>query len=401
MFAELTFPGFLVIVGTLIGFVVVTALVWWFVSRLVSLVLGKFDSMVLLEVMDYSRPISRWLSAIVTLMLLTATVFVVITQMGVDTSGVLAIARSQGALIGGWVGPRMLRIILIIVLSLLAMRIITKLAPKAVRLMVRDRESVAGSVEVEKRANTLEGVVKGALTAFIMVIAVFTILAELGVPIGPMLTGVGIAGIAVGFGAQHIVKDMISGMFILLEDQYRVGDVVRVAGTAGLVEDVNLRRTVLRDLDFIQHFIPNGEITVASNFTKEKSRVHMNIQVAYKENLDHAISVLNAVGEELSVDSYFGPLITDQIKVLRVDSFDESGISIKVLGETYPLKQWEVGGEFRKRVKAAFDNEGIEIPFPHRTLYWGNNVETKIVQLTEKLEEATQKGRQTPLEDAP
>ena len=162
----------------------------------------------------------------------------------------------------------------------------------------------------------------------------------------------------------------------MLEDQYRVGDVAKIAGVAGLVEDINLRRTTLRDLDYIQHIIPNGEIRVASNYTKEKSRVNLNVEVAYKEDLDKVMGVITKVGQDLADDPEFGPLILDPIKPLRVDSFGESGISIKILGETKPIQQWYVAGEFRKRLKFAFDKEAIEIPFPHRTLYWGDVVDT-------------------------
>jgi small conductance mechanosensitive channel len=186
-----------------------------------------------------------------------------------------------------------------------------------------------------------------------------------------------VAGIAIGFGAQNLVRDFLAGVFVILEDQYRVGDVVRIAGIAGLVEDINLRRTILRDLDGIVHVVPNGEVRTASNFTKEKSRVNLDIVVAYKEDLDRVIEVLNRVGKELSEDPYFGPLITQPIQVLGVNEFQDSGIAIKVLGETRPIRQWEVAREFRKRVKKAFDQEGIEIPFPHRTIYWGTGVESQ------------------------
>jgi small-conductance mechanosensitive channel len=149
------------------------------------------------------------------------------------------------------------------------------------------------------------------------------------------------------------------------------------------VEDISLRRTLLRDQDFIAHTIPNGEVQIASNFTKEKSRVNLNISVAYKEDIDKVIEVINQVGQGLSDDPYFGTLIRDPLKVLRVDAFEESGIAIKVLGETLPIYQWDVAREFRRRIKRAFDEQGIEMPFPHRTVYWGAGVETRVRQLVE------------------
>lgn len=382
MIIQLTTPALIVIIVSVVGFLAAAALLWWLIPRLVGRVLRAIDSMVLLDVVGYTRPISRFLILVSVAMLFIAMVFTVLTQIGVDTSGVQAAARGNGAAVGRWLGPRVLRTLLIIGLVIVGLRLISRFAPKMVRLLLKSRRgNEAIMLEAERRAHTLEGVAVATFSVALVIIALLMLLSEYGVPIGPLLAGAGIAGIAIGFGAQSLVKDIISGVFILLEDQYREGDVVRIATISGVVEDIDLRRTVLRDLDFIQHYIPNGEITTASNFTKEKSRVNLNVQVAYKENLDHAIDVLNRVGQSLSEDEYFGPLILDPIKVLRVDSFDDSGISIKVLGETLPIRQWEVTGEFRKRIKKAFDEEGIEIPFPHRTLYWGAGEETKIRQM--------------------
>jgi len=198
------------------------------------------------------------------------------------------------------------------------------------------------------------------------------ILSELGVNIGPLLAGAGIAGIAIGFGAQSLVRDVLSGLFIIMENQYGKGDVVRIADIAGLVEEVNIRRTILRDLDGIVHVVPNGEIRVASNFTKEYSRVNLNISVAYGEDLDHAMQVINRVGREMAEEEYWAEAILKPPEALRVDNLGDSGIDIKILGETKPIRQWEVMGELRKRLKKAFDEEGIEIPWPHTKIYFGD-----------------------------
>ncbi|MDD4931752.1 MAG: mechanosensitive ion channel family protein, partial [Candidatus Colwellbacteria bacterium] len=203
-------------------------------------------------------------------------------------------------------------------------------------------------------------------------IAVFMILAELDINIAPILTGVGVAGIAIGFGAQTLVKDFVAGLFIIMENQYRVGDVVTIAGISGLVERIDLRRTVLRDLDGIQHIVSNGEIRVASNFTKEVSRVNLDISVSYGTDLDHAINVINRVCKEISADPKWSPFILKTPEVLRVNKLGDSGIDLKVLGETKPMRQWDVTGEIRKRIKKAFDEEGIEIPWPHTKIYFGN-----------------------------
>ncbi|SVC12570.1 uncharacterized protein METZ01_LOCUS265424, partial [marine metagenome] len=185
------------------------------------------------------------------------------------------------------------------------------------------------------------------------------------------LGGFGIAGIAVGFGAQYLVRDLIAGVFILAENQYRTGDVVTVAGTSGLVESINLRRTVLRDLDGQVIVIPNGEISVAFNKTKYWSRVNLDIGVAYKEDVDRVVEVLNEVGEEIAADPYYGLMLITPPQVLRLDSLDDSAVTFKMLGDCKPMKQWEITGEMRKRIKIRLDNEGIEIPFPHQTVYWG------------------------------
>jgi len=193
-----------------------------------------------------------------------------------------------------------------------------------------------------------------------------------GIPIAPVLAGFGIAGIALGFGAQYLIRDLIAGIFIILENQYRVGDVARVADIGGLVEDITLRKTVLRDLDGIVHHVPNGEIRVASNFTRGFSRVNLNVSVGYGTDLDHAISVINRVGKELAEDDKWREIIKSPPQVLRVDNLGDSGIDIKILGDVEPIRQWDVMGELRLRLKKAFDAEGIEIPWPHTKVYFGN-----------------------------
>jgi small conductance mechanosensitive channel len=226
--------------------------------------------------------------------------------------------------------------------------------------------------EVRKRADTLSSVLIAAGQVFIIVIAAFIVLSELGINIGPILAGAGIVGIAIGFGAQSLVKDIIAGVFIIMENQYRVGDVVKIADISGLVEQINLRRTVLRDLDGIVHTVPNGEIRVASNLTKEWARVNLNISVSYGTDLDHAIAVINRVCQEMAQEPEWAPLIIKTPQVLRVDNLGDSGIDLKILGDTKPIRQWDVMGEIRKRVKKTFDEEGIEIPWPHTKVFFGN-----------------------------
>jgi small conductance mechanosensitive channel len=227
--------------------------------------------------------------------------------------------------------------------------------------------------ETQKRVATLSSVLVASGTVIIAIIAIFTILPEFGVNIAAALAGLGIAGLAISFGAQTLIRDIIAGIFILLEDQYRVGDVVNIAGIGGLVEQIGLRRTVLRDLDGVVHSVPNGEIKTASNVTKGFSRVNLNISVAYGENLDHVIEIINKVCQEMAEDPKWKADFITIPKVLRVDKLGDSGIDIKILGDTKASRQWDIMGELRLRLKKTFDKEGIEIPWPHTKVYFGNS----------------------------
>jgi len=263
-----------------------------------------------------------------------------------------------------WLLTHGLRILLILALALVADLILRLVVPRVIRPTVARQMRGKPAEEIEQRSHTIVAVLRGSGRFVLVVWALFTILPELGVNITPMLASVGIAGIAVGFGAQSLVKDVLTGLFILVENQYSKGDVVTVAGISGQVEEVGLRRTVLRDLDGVVHHVPNSQIAVASNLTQEWSRVNLNVSVAYGEDLDRVFEVINCVGRELAADAEFGPLILKPPQVLRVEAFGESGIAIKVLGDTEPMRQWEVLGELRKRLIRAFVEEGVRVPFP-------------------------------------
>jgi small-conductance mechanosensitive channel len=273
-----------------------------------------------------------------------------------------------------WLVGHGTRIGLILVLSVAALFLLGFAGSKAIRTFIARGAPGQAEEEVRKRADTLSNVLITAGQVFIIVIAAFIILSEVGINIGPILAGAGVVGIAIGFGAQSLVKDLISGVFIIMENQYRVGDVVKIADISGLVEQINLRRTILRDLDGIVHTVPNGEIRVASNFTKEWSRVNLNISVSYGTDLDRATAVINRVCKEMAQEPEWAPLIIKTPQVLRVDNLGDSGIDLKILGDTKPIRQWDVMGEIRKRVKKAFDEEGIEIPWPHTKVFFGNPI---------------------------
>ncbi len=271
-----------------------------------------------------------------------------------------------------WLLEHGTRILIILVLGIVLWLVLKKsLPPLLRRTMARHRQKESKEA-IKKRADTLISVFIGAGKILIAMVVVFMVISELGINIMPILAGFGIAGIAVGFGAQYLIRDLIAGVFIIMENQYRVGDVVKVADIWGLVEEVNLRKTVLRDLDGAVHHVPNGEINVASNYTRKFSRINLNISVAYDTDLDHAINVINRVGQELAADEKWSKVIISAPYALRVDNLGDSGIEIKILGDVKPIEQWAVMGELRLRLKKAFDAEGIEIPWPHTKVYFGN-----------------------------
>lgn len=198
-----------------------------------------------------------------------------------------------------------------------------------------------------------------------------TLLSELGMDVMPVLTGAGILGLAVGFGAQTLIKDLISGFFMILENQVRVGDVAKINGTGGLVEAIGLRTTVLRDLEGTVHVFPNGAIATMANLTKDFSYCVLDVGVAYKEDTDQVVAVLRQVADELSADPRFTKQVLEPLDVLGVDAFEDSQVTIKIRLKTVPIKQWEIGREMRRRIKKAFDAQGIEIPFPHVSVNFG------------------------------
>lgn len=274
--------------------------------------------------------------------------------------------------ISPWFLNHGLKIIIVTVIALFARRFSGLLIERLIRKMVvSDRFS---SKEAErKREDTLIRIFSVSTTALIWILALLMVLQELGVAIGPLLAAAGIAGLAFGFGGQYLIRDLISGLFVIMENQYRIDDVVCFGDTCGLVEDISLRMTTLRDLNGTVHHVPHGEIKTVSNLSKTFARVNMNIGISYSANLEKVISVVNRVGQELADDPAWKNQIIKAPQFLRVDEFADSAVVIKILGDTQPLKQWDVAGELRKRIKIAFDKEGIEIPFPQRVIHQSNS----------------------------
>lgn len=267
-----------------------------------------------------------------------------------------------------WVLTYGIRIVGIILATILLLRFLRFAITRGVRKVITSKDFDSKIAE-EKRENTIIDILLGTARVLLWILAGMMILSELGVNIGPLLAGAGIAGLAVGFGGQYLIRDVINGLFIIWENQLRIGDVVCIGDLTGTVEHVSLRIVTLRGLDGVIHIIPNGEVKTVSNHSKGFSRVNMNVGVSYSADIDHVASVINSVGIQLSEDPEWKEKIKKAPQFLRVDNFDDSSVDLKILGDTLPGEQWAVAGEFRKRLKYAFDKEGIELPYPQRVIH--------------------------------
>jgi small conductance mechanosensitive channel len=266
-------------------------------------------------------------------------------------------------------------------LRIVGIVLIGVLAARGARLLVHGlvsavftREVAEGSSkglsadEIAKRRATIETLGARVLQSFVVVIVALMILNEFDVDVGPAVAGLGIVGIAVGFGAQSLVRDYFNGTLILLENQFSIGDVVTIAGVTGTVEDLTLRRTTLRDLDGVVHTVPNGEIKVASNRTRTWARINQDVTVSYGTDVDRATAVVDGVGREMSQDAHWKGRIIEPPHVERVEALGEYGITLKILGSVLAVDQWAASGELRKRLLAAFSANHIEIPRPQRVV---------------------------------
>lgn len=268
-----------------------------------------------------------------------------------------------------WEGPAKagMRIVLILVLAWVAASVLQRL----VRLL-RERLALRlGGAEAVGRAETLGRVVRYLIALVVGAVAIMLVLAEVGISLAPILGAAGVVGVAIGFGAQSLVKDYFSGFFILLEDQLRTGDVVTIAGIGGLVEDVTLRHVRLRDYDGHVHFVPNGLITTVTNKGRGFAYAVMDIGVAYREDVDACLDVMREVAAGLRGDAAFAERIVEDFEIAGVERWDDSAVILRGRFRVAPLAQWAVRREYLRRLKHAFDARGIEIPFPHVTLYPG------------------------------
>lgn len=261
-----------------------------------------------------------------------------------------------------------LRMVGIGVAALILVQIARRLTDRFERRISSGELGVVKKAVDVRRAKTLGGLLRTTVSIVIWAAALLMLLEQFGVSIGPLIAAAGIGGVALGFGAQNMVRDFIGGFFILLENQYDVGDVVKVAGVAGAVEELNIRTTVLRDLEGIRHVIPNGEVRISSNLTEGFSRYLMVLPISYSDDPDKAAAIAQRVTADMRKEPDWAPKMPEELTMLGVDAYGESSIDLKCFVQTTPGDQWEVGRELLKRIKKAFDEGDITIPFPHREL---------------------------------
>jgi small conductance mechanosensitive channel len=343
--------------------VLATLLVAWLVARMTRRLVQRVLVASLGDTLAPSSPLVRGplrLVGLAVFLLVTALLmFPALRLAGIDPPA--GVPRQE---IMAWAFGSGFRVALVTLLAYALIRATTLL----VKRFEYELATASGldAVERGKRARTLGGLIRNVATIAIASIAVLMILREFRIDIAPVLAGAGIAGLALGFGAQTLVRDIISGFFLILEDQVRVGDVATINGTGGLVEEINLRTVVLRDQHGAVHVFPNGAIERLANHSKDFSYYVMDLGITYGEDPDRVGAVLQGVGAELQRDPQFGPFILEPIEVLGIEGFADWSVQLKLRIKTVPLKQWVVGRELRKRIRKAFDRQGIEIPFPGR-----------------------------------
>jgi small conductance mechanosensitive channel len=312
-----------------------------------------------------------------------AMVLVILPLLGVDIAWATDALKDAGVAVLIWLRDHGVRVAVILALAVAVQQIAKGMIPKIICRSICIKRKDQYAEEVKHRAETLSNFLVVMTLIAIWFVAVFMILPEFGIQIGPLIAGAGFIGLAIGIGAQGLIRDILSGLFIIVEDQYSKGDVVKIGDIVGEVEYLGLRITRLRDVYGTSHVIPNGEVKIVSNLSKDWARVNMIISVGYDEDLDRVTEVINRVSREMREESYWGELIMETPQVLRVDNPGDSGIDIKILGKTRALKQWEVMGELRKRIKKTFDKEGFEIPWPQIKLHFGDSAMTDVLSRLE------------------
>ena len=382
-------PTLIAVVGVLVLMGIGLWLTTRFIRRLADRMEEK-DKEHIEEIERWAKQLTGFIRHAVEIVAGVAAVLIILRGLGI---GVPQLSWEQAA---AWLMGPGLRILFVLGGAFVLVRILHLLIARFSVVTVPRKGPLAEIAERRKRTDTLSGLLRMASTSVVMSVAVLIAIRELGFDIMPILTGAGIVGLAVGFGAQNLVRDLITGFFLILENQVRVGDVAIINGKGGFVEEIRLRTIVLRGLDGTVHVIPNGAITELSNMTKDFSYYVIDVGVAYKESVDRVMDVLKEIGEELQSDPAFADKILGPLEILGVDDFADSAVIIKVRIKTTPIQQWTVGRELRRRIKNTFDAQGIEIPFPHLSLYMGEATKPFAVEVAEKLGQAQAAGKSKP-----
>jgi small-conductance mechanosensitive channel len=267
-----------------------------------------------------------------------------------------------------WLLEHGIRILVILLAAFVINFVAKRFISRIIRISVT-MHSHSSVIAEQKREQTLIQIFSWTIKVMLVLVVLMLIMHEVGIPIGPMLAGAGILGLAVGFGGQYLIRDFITGFFMILENQYRIGDVVSLDQTSGVVENISLRMTTLRDLDGTVHHVPHGDIKRVANQSMDWARINLNLNISYSTDLERVIGIIDKVGLELASDPAWKEFVIKPPSFLRVEDFSESSVVLKVLGETVPLQQWSVTGELRRRIKLAFDKEGIEMPLPQRVVH--------------------------------
>jgi small conductance mechanosensitive channel len=369
MLAGLTIRAVLLTLALSAGALLVLWVVLWGVTRAIRRYADRLEE----AHRERAQEIERWAEQFTKFVRRTIEVIVAILAFAflARRLGLWGMQPLDWADVAAWAARTGLRLILIILGAYFVTRVIHFLIARLPFLSAPRGGSLRERVEREKRVTTISSMLGWVTSVVVLGIAALIILREFDVDITPILTGGAIVGVAVGFGAQHLVRDVIGGFFLILEDQVRVGDVAVINGKSGLVEAIRLRTIVLRDFDGTVHVIPNGAITELSNRTKDYSYYVIELGVAYKEDVDRVMGTLREIGNQLESDADFRDWILEPLEVVGVDAFADSAVVIKMRIKTVPRQQWVVGRELRRRIKKTFDERGIEIPFPHLSVYFG------------------------------
>lgn len=366
---NLSLQQYLPTIIALSGFLALMWIALWLSKRTIHRIaarMGEEDKEHLEDIERWAGQLTRFVRRTIGIVTGVAALFILLRGLGIR--GVPQLSWEQ---VVGWLSGPGLRIILVLGGSYALTRVVHLLVERLHLFVAPGEGTPAQLLERKKRSETLRYTLSGLITTVIMAVAVLIVLRELGVDITPIITAAGIGGLAVGFGAQNLVRDVISGFFLLLEDQIRVGDVADINGKTGVVEGIRLRTVVLRGLDGTVHVIPNGAINELSNMTKDYSYALLDVGVAYKENVDKVMEVLRGISQDLRKDPDWREKILEPLEILGVSELADSAVVLKIRLKTVPITQWSVAREFRRRIKNTFDEKGIEIPFPHISIYRG------------------------------